>query len=96
MKRIDALLVVSLFWHYTNDGGKVQVATLYKSINVLQNPCWAVLKKYAVSAMIEIQKRRTTAGRLLLHMLGDLTAHVGSRAVISLQSLSQYEYDYLR
>ena len=42
-----------------------------------------VLKKRAVSAMIEVQKRRTTIGRLLLHMLGDLTAHVGSRAVIS-------------
>ena len=57
MKRIDALLVVSLFWHYTNDGGKVQLATLYKSINVLQNPCWDILKKCAVSAMIEVQKK---------------------------------------
>ena len=40
------------------------------------------MKKIGKSAMIEIQKRRTTIGRLLLHMLGDLTAHDGSRAVI--------------
>ena len=53
------------------------------STAVFQNHRWDILKKCAVYAMIEIQKRRTTIGRLLLHMLGDLTAHDGSRAVIS-------------
>ena len=35
----------------------MQLATLYKSISVLQNPCWDILKKCAVSAMIEVQKK---------------------------------------
>lgn len=61
-----------------------QCNNIYKGAKIfLKISVGAVLKKYAVSAMIEIQKGRTTVGRLLLHMLGDLTAHVGSRAVIS-------------